>query len=296
MTIETYYNFLKIVECGNILAAANELLIAQPALSTQLKNLENSLGVQLLERGSKKLTLTPAGEIFYKKAYTICSLNDSMKNEIDNYRNGTAGFLKLSLTPTNTPQMMHKLFDRFVENHPNVMFDLHEVLSDQVAENVRNGISEIGLIRSKIRNLDDFHIIPFQSDELVAVVNINSPLAKYDSLSLRQLRKVPIATTHVIAPIIASAMDTIGSTPNFYLTTATRRTAVFWTQNYNTCISILPSSPDEREVPDENCKLLPINDYNFTFQRSFIVMKGRRLSPIVTDFLDSLGIDYLQYL
>ena len=53
MTIETYYNFVKIIECGNILAASQELMIAQPALSTQLKNLENNLGVRLVERGAK---------------------------------------------------------------------------------------------------------------------------------------------------------------------------------------------------------------------------------------------------
>lgn len=296
MTIETYYNFLKIVECGNILAASNELLIAQPALSTQLKNLEGTLGVQLLERGSKKLTLTPAGEIFYKKAFVICSLNDSMKDELNNYISGTEGLLKFSLTPTNTPQMMHLLFDNFTKTHPKVMYEIHEVLSDQVAENVRTGISELGLIRSKVRNMDDFDVIPFQTEEFVAIVNEKSPLAKYDSLSLRQLKHVPIATTHVIAPKITTAFETIGTKPNFYLTTATRRTAVFWTQNYNTCISILPCSPDERDTPDEGCKLLPISDYDFSYQRCFITMKGRRLSPIVNDFLKSLNINYSQYL
>lgn len=67
MTIETYYNFVKIIECGNILAASQELMIAQPALSTQLKNLENNLGVRLVERGAKKISLTPAGRFSIKR-------------------------------------------------------------------------------------------------------------------------------------------------------------------------------------------------------------------------------------
>ena len=74
MTIETYYNFVKIIECGNILAASQELMIAQPALSTQLKNLENNLGVRLVERGAKKISPAGGRDIFYKKAPNACAL------------------------------------------------------------------------------------------------------------------------------------------------------------------------------------------------------------------------------
>jgi len=66
------------VECGSILAASQELMIAQPALSTQLKKLEEHLGVKLIDRGAKKLSLTGAGEIFYQKAQIICSMNQML--------------------------------------------------------------------------------------------------------------------------------------------------------------------------------------------------------------------------
>ena len=52
MTTDTYRNFIAIVECGNILAASQKLMVAQPALSNQLKNLEKNMGTRLLNRGS----------------------------------------------------------------------------------------------------------------------------------------------------------------------------------------------------------------------------------------------------
>ena len=104
-------------------------MIAQPALSTQLKNLENNLGVRLVERGAKKISLTPAGEIFYKKAQAICALDTSMHEELQNYMHGIEGTLKLSMTPSNPPSLLHFLFDSFVEAHPNVNFEFHEALS-----------------------------------------------------------------------------------------------------------------------------------------------------------------------
>ena len=193
-------------------------MIAQPALSTQLKNLENNLGVRLVERGAKKISLTPAGEIFYKKAQAICALDTSMHEELQNYMHGIEGTLKLSMTPSNPPSLLHFLFDSFVEAHPNVNLEFHEALSPQIAYYVRTGISEIGITRSVIKNADDFHSIPFRTEEIKVIVSENHPLAKYDSLTLEQIKNEPIATTDVIAPRVTQAFETIncGNLPFMY--------------------------------------------------------------------------------
>ena len=63
MTLDSYKNFVAIVESGSILAAANKLLIAQPSLSNQLKNIEKNYGAQLLIRVSRSLELTDVNKI-----------------------------------------------------------------------------------------------------------------------------------------------------------------------------------------------------------------------------------------
>ncbi len=289
MTIETYYNFLKIVECGSILSASQELMIAQPALSTQLKNLENHLGVKLMERGTKQVALTPAGEIFYKKAQVICSVNDSMYSEIKNYINGTAGMLKLSMPPTNPDSLLHKLFDKFIESHPNVTFQITEALSNQVADNVLHGISEIGMIRSPVKNLDKFHLLPYMSEEMMVLLSTSNPLSRYDSLTLEQIKNEPIATTDVLAPMIAQAFHRVNAEPNFLIKTSNRRVAVFWISNYKNCICILPCSREDL-VPEPGCKILPISDYDFSVGRTFIILRNRKLSPVAREFLNGLDI------
>ena len=60
MTLDSYRNFVTIVDCGSIVAAANKLLIAQPSLSNQLKNIEKTYGAKLLLRGNRSLELTDA--------------------------------------------------------------------------------------------------------------------------------------------------------------------------------------------------------------------------------------------
>lgn len=291
MTIETYYNFIKIIECGNILSASSELMIAQPALSTQLKNLEKSLGVQLVERGPKRISLTSAGEIFYKKALAICALDTSLHEELGNYLRGITGTLKISMTPSNPESFLHMLFDDFVLNHPHVAFQFHEALTPQIAENVKNGICEIGITRSAIRNAEDFHMFPLQDEEIKAIVSADSALAKYDSLTLDQLRDQQISTTDVIAPRVRQAFQSIGCEPNFYLTSASKRTSLFWISTYKNCVSMLPCTEDEITNQGFRCKILRITDYDFNVKRNIIIMKNRKLSPIAREFLKSIHMD-----
>lgn len=284
MTLETYRNFLAIVDCGNILAASQKLMVAQPALSTQLKNLEQSLGVKLMNRSPKGVTLTPAGEIFYQKAQIICHTEASAYKEINDYVNGVAGTLKLSLPPSNPESLMERMFTDFVNAHPNVHYEIFEVLSSEVAKHVRDGISEIGMIRSRIRGIDDFHVYPYESEEIMVIVTKNHPLAKHKTVKLEQLLKLPIATTIGHIPVITAAFQTLMTVPDIHLSTSSRTTAIKWAIKHN--LAALVSCDKYDLEPYENTAVLRIRDYDFLSKRAFITLKGRELSPIARDFLN----------
>ena len=93
MELESYRNFLAIIEAGSFTGAAECVHVAQPALSKQLKTLENFFGAKLIitTRGSRQLILTEAGRILYQKAKYICSLEDLARNEIDNINRRSCG-------------------------------------------------------------------------------------------------------------------------------------------------------------------------------------------------------------
>lgn len=160
MTLESYKNFVTIVECGSILAAANKLLIAQPSLSNQLKNIEKNYGTTLIIRGSRSIELTDAGRIFYQKAKQICQLEENLKNELANEKTLFTNLLKISIPAGNSAYFMHKFFDSFIEKHPKVNYDLYEIPSEFVIPNVLNRITEIGLIRSSIPGYGSLNIYP----------------------------------------------------------------------------------------------------------------------------------------
>ena len=288
MTTDTYRNFIAIVECGNILAASQKLMVAQPALSNQLKNLEKNMGTRLLNRGSRAVTLTAAGEIFYQKAKIIVSMEDSAKKEINDYISGLTGTLSISLPPSNPDSLMRELFDKFVEDHPKVNYNIYEVLSEDVADNVRMGLSEIGLIRSKVKNMDDFDIYPYETEYLMAVVSRNHPLAGRTVISIEDLEGYSLAVPTGCVENIQNAFKDIKKEADIRCITSIRHTAIEWASNYN-YVAIVPfGKKDYQQRMD--MKVLSIEKDRFNTKRSFITLKGRELSQLAKEFFDYQGI------
>ncbi len=86
MDIKQLKYFYTIAEEGQITSAAKKLNIAQPPLSYQLKNLENELGVKLVERGSRNIKLTDAGLMLYNRAKQILDLTETTIDELKDFK------------------------------------------------------------------------------------------------------------------------------------------------------------------------------------------------------------------
>lgn len=95
MDLKQLMYFAAVVEEGSITAAAKRLHLSQPPLSHQMKCLEEELGLQLMERGARHITLTAAGKVFYQRAKNLLQLADSTQKEMRAIRQGLAGTLTL---------------------------------------------------------------------------------------------------------------------------------------------------------------------------------------------------------
>lgn len=193
MTLEYYRNFIAIAECGSILAAAQRLTLAQPALSNQLKAMERDYGAPLAVRGARGITLTPEGEILYQKAKSIVALDEAARNDICSSVKGVSGTLSVALPPTNSKSFLTDVFSRYCQLYPRVHLQLHELTSDEVARYVREGIAEIGFLRAPIHDPEryDFYVLP--KEEIAAFLPETHPLTKKETLCAEDLQSVPLA-------------------------------------------------------------------------------------------------------
>ena len=97
MDIKQLEYFAAVVEEGNISSAAKKLHISQPPLSTQIQKLEEDVGCVLFERGSRKIQITEAGNMLYRRAKTLIEMAELTKKELRDYNSGKHGIMRLGV-------------------------------------------------------------------------------------------------------------------------------------------------------------------------------------------------------
>jgi DNA-binding transcriptional LysR family regulator len=124
--------------------AAERIGVTQPSLSSALKALEGSLGVQLVHRGSRFQGLTPEGERVYARALLLVADARALKDEMRAVRGGLTGDLRLGVIPTALP-MVADLTAPFSARHPEVRFQIVSRTSAEILEQVDDTLIDAGI-------------------------------------------------------------------------------------------------------------------------------------------------------
>ena len=145
--------FYAIVEEGNISHAAQRLDIAQPALSRQMKRLEEILNVKLFERGSRRIRLTEAGRVFYTRVERIIGMIDGTIREITEIGSGDKGLIRLGTITSSGAMILPDLIAAFHEKYPNVNFEIWESEGTRILELLDTRMIEIAITRTQVDSL-----------------------------------------------------------------------------------------------------------------------------------------------
>src|SRR6187399_1210493 len=135
--------------------AAERSFVSQPTLSAQLKKLEEYLGVQLIERSPKRVSLTVAGEEIVERARRILEASDEIVELAKGHRDPLAGRLKLALLPTIGPYLLPNVAGRLRRQLPRLELMLYEYQTDPMLEKLHSGEIDVGILA-----------LPVQSDGL----------------------------------------------------------------------------------------------------------------------------------
>lgn len=159
MDIKQLTYFVSTVQEGNISKAAEKLNISQPPLSTKLKELENELDVVLFERGPRKIELTQAGRIFYRRATSILEQLSIAKKELEDYKSGKMGTLRLGIISSIGSTLINEWLTGFHEAYPEIRFNIFEGNTYEQIDHLRNNLIEAAIVRT-----------PFSAPDLVCTV------------------------------------------------------------------------------------------------------------------------------
>lgn len=179
--------FVTIIEQGSFSKAAKLLYITQPAISLQIKTLETDLGLTLIERGDREITLTPAGKSFYENAKIILNQYSTLEEDLNVFRKEAASNLRIAASTIPGEYLMPKYIKGFQIHHPDltINMDIHD--STDVLNMVLNDEISMGIIGFACTS-SDIHCEPFVNERLKLVGPVDSNYWQTQSKLIKEIQ------------------------------------------------------------------------------------------------------------
>lgn len=191
MDLRQLITFRTVVDKGSFSQAAEELEISQPAVSFQIRALEESLGHRLLDRSGRRVSVTEAGEIVYRGARRMIGLAAELERDVGEIGTTVSGRLVLGSSTGPGEVLLPRLLGSFHATYPEVRVSLQVSDTQTVCERVLDDELELGIVGAA-RAQRGLVFEPFIRDELVAIVSPEHHLADRDSVTLEELVAEPM--------------------------------------------------------------------------------------------------------
>jgi DNA-binding transcriptional LysR family regulator len=156
--------FVTVAELGSVSRAAEKLCIAQPPLSTQIKQLEDEIGVKLLVRFARGVRLTPAGSAFLVEAKELLARAEHAKRLARHIDTAVGGVVRIGYVPSSGHTVLPRLLSRMREIRPDGEIDVREMITPQQVQSLSTGEIDVGLAR-----------MPVNSGRITLVVELDDP-------------------------------------------------------------------------------------------------------------------------
>ena len=185
--------FVAVAQELNFTRAAEKLHTSQPSLSSQIRDLEQCVGVALLERDKRKVTLTRAGEGFLADALAILEQAENAKMRarkaaLDN------DHLAIGFVPSAEVNLLPRVLPMLRMRQPETDIELVSLITTQQEEKLRSGELDVGLMRYPVVG-QDINVVELFHEPLVVVLPADHPLASESRISAQQLHGVDFVTT-----------------------------------------------------------------------------------------------------
>jgi LysR family hydrogen peroxide-inducible transcriptional activator len=186
MNLRDLRYFVALADTRHFGKAAERSFVSQPTLSAQIKKLETYLGVQLIERQPRKVTLTEMGARILPLARSILQESDEIVSLARNDHDPLSGKLKVALIPTIGPYLLPLVARKLRKQLPLLKVMLYEYQTQPLLEKLRAGDIDLGILALPVP-LDGLEARPLYDEDFTLAVPSNSPLAKRSSVKIDDL-------------------------------------------------------------------------------------------------------------
>ncbi len=276
-----------LAEEGSFTRAAASVHIAQPAVSQQIRRLEEELGLTLVERTTRRVALTDAGELLVVRARRIMAELEAAETELQALRGMYAGHVTIGAMHTMGPVDLSLALALFSERHPNVRFTVREHSSEEMAEMLR--VDELDLAFLSVTERVESHGLGLHqlvSEELVVLLPRTHRLGKRPQVRMAELADEPFISFRVgarLRELLISAGHQADFEPRVTIeTNESQRVRRLVSRGLG--VAILPRS--DAEGPGADVAVATLSEPALRRDITLAWRDGRRHAPAAAEFLE----------
>jgi DNA-binding transcriptional LysR family regulator len=191
MDYDQLASFLEVAKLQSFSRAAEKLFRTQPAISAQVRLIEQECGEKLFDRSGKKVLLTPAGEILSRYAQKMMGLHKEVLEAIAELNQTPRGKLYIGANEATCLYVLPKTFAKFKQLYPLVQISIYRNFSHKIVQKVQENAVDLGIVTLP-QTANNMEVIPVFRDEVQVVVPKNHPLAKNRSVTVEEVAHHPL--------------------------------------------------------------------------------------------------------
>jgi LysR family transcriptional regulator, low CO2-responsive transcriptional regulator len=191
MDFDQLTTFLEVTKLGSFSRAGERVFRSQSAVSAQIRQLEQDYGDRLLDRSGKDVTLTPAGRVLLGYAERLLQLRDESKLAVADHSAAPRGTIAIGANEATCLYVLPDVFAKYCSLYPKIRLTIYRNFSYKIIEKLENGTLDVGVVTMPIKSAK-LKSVPIFRDQLMWMVNPQSPLAKLEVVSVAEVVKYPI--------------------------------------------------------------------------------------------------------
>lgn len=280
--------FRAVAELGNFRRAAEAVHISQPAFSRRIDKLEQALGVRLLERTTRRVSLTAVGRDFARKVEQLLDELDHTLLGIRGLAATRMGEVTIACVPSTVYYFLSQVIRRYHESYPKIRVKIFDASANDVLAAVARGEADFGLNFMGSQE-PDIEFKPLLEERFVAACRRDHPLARQRKTTWRELAQydfISVAKSSGNRLLLDQALAHVSGQPR----------AIYVTQHVTTMLGLVEAGLGVAAVPSlampqsEHPLLVSValSDPVVTRRVGLIKRKGRTLSPSAQQLYDFL--------
>ena len=180
--------FYTVAGLGSFSKASEQMFISQPAVSVQVKSLEDALGTSLFERSGRTIRLTDPGEVVFDYARRIFNLTDGMLNALRDISGLKTGRLVIGASTTPGDYLLPEIIGQFKQRYPGIEIELKTANSARIVSQLLQHEIALGFIGEPVER-DELELVPFRKDEIVLFTPPDHDYAQVRVIASERLEK-----------------------------------------------------------------------------------------------------------